>query len=260
MNAIRHVLSIFMLLLGPVLLAQSSATGSIAGRVTDAKSRLALGGARVMVAGTALETFAGQSGDYVLVNVPAGGRSVMVSYVGYPDATQLVTVAAGGVATADVAVGESTVRMEKFVIEGSSVGAELGYVYYSDEQHGVHKYRADPEAADAGQELALLGTTGFASDHEGISIYSQPGGVGYVIVSNQQADTFRIFPRAGTGGKPHDHPLLKSVRLSTHESDGSEVTNVALPGFPGGLLVAMSTDRTFHFYAWDDIAAAVGWK
>jgi hypothetical protein len=63
MNAIRHVLSIFMLLLGPVLLAQSSATGSITGRVTDAKSRLALGGARVTVAGTALETFAGQSGD-----------------------------------------------------------------------------------------------------------------------------------------------------------------------------------------------------
>jgi 3-phytase len=38
------------------------------------------------------------------------------------------------------------------------------------------------------------------------------------------------------------------------------VTNVPLPGFPGGLFVAMSTDRTFHFYAWDDIAAAAGLK
>jgi hypothetical protein len=59
----------------PGLLAQSVPTGSIAGRVTDGKSRLALAGARVTVAGTALETFAGQSGDYVLVNVPAGART-----------------------------------------------------------------------------------------------------------------------------------------------------------------------------------------
>ena len=143
-------------------------------------------------------------------------------------------------------------------IEAIAVDAELGYIYYSDEQHGVHKYRADPDRPEAGQELALFGTAGFASDLEGISIYSRAGGAGYLVVSNQQADTFRIFPRAGTAGKPHDHPLLKSVRLATRESDGSEVTNVTLPGFPGGLFVAMSTDRTFHFYAWDDIVAAAG--
>ena len=141
-------------------------------------------------------------------------------------------------------------------IEAIAVDAELGYVYYSDEQFGVHKYHADPDAPDATKELAVLGTTGFVSDLEGIAIYPQAGGAGYILVSNQQADTFRIFPRGGSAGKPHDHPLMASVRLSTRESDGSDVTPVALPGFPGGLFVAMSTDRTFHFYAWDDIAAA----
>jgi 3-phytase len=145
-------------------------------------------------------------------------------------------------------------------IEAIAVDAELGFIYYSDEQYGVHKYRADPAAPDAAQELALFGTTGFVSDLEGISIYPQPKGAGYVLVSNQQADTFRIFPRGGTPGKPHDHPLLASVRLSTHESDGSDVTAEALPGFPGGLFVAMSTDRTFHYYAWDDLAAAAKLK
>jgi 3-phytase len=145
-------------------------------------------------------------------------------------------------------------------IEAIAVDAELGYIYYSDEQHGVHKYRADPDSPDSTHELALFGTTGFASDLEGISIYPRPGGAGYVVVSNQQADTFRIFPRAGTPGKPHEHPFLASVRLSTHESDGSDVTAEALPGFPGGLFVAMSTDRTFQFYAWDDIAAAAKLK
>lgn len=145
-------------------------------------------------------------------------------------------------------------------IEAVAVDSELGHVYYSDEQFGVRKYAADPDAPDAGRELAQFGTTGFAEDQEGISIYRRAGvpGAGYVIVSNQSADTFRIFPREGVAGRPHDHRLRASVRLSTRESDGSDVTSVALPGFPGGLFVAMSTDRTFHFYAWDDLARAAG--
>ena len=153
--------------------------------------------------------------------------------------------------------GEYSGRKE---IEAIAVDNELGYIYYSDEQFGVHKYQADPDAPQANEQLALFGTTGFASDLEGISIYKSGPASGYILVSNQQADTFRIFPREGTTGNPHDHPLLHSVRLSTRESDGSDVTNVALPGFPGGLFVAMSTDRTFHYYAWGDIAAAVGLK
>lgn len=57
---------------------------------------------------------------------------------------------------------------------------------------------------------------------------------------------------------PHDHPLLGVVKLLTDKSDGSDVTAAKLPGFPGGLFVAMSTDRTFQFYAWEDTAMAAG--
>ncbi len=145
-------------------------------------------------------------------------------------------------------------------IEAIAVDQELGFVYYADENTGIRKYLADPGAEDAEDELALFGTEGFADDREGISIYATGAGRGYVVVSNQQANTFRIFAREGTPTDPHDHPLVASVRLSTLDSDGSDVTPVELPGFPGGLFVAMSTDRTFHFYAWDDIAAAAGLK
>ncbi len=48
--------------------------------------------------------------------------------------------------------------------------------------------------------------------------------------------------------------------MSSRESDGSVVTAEALPGFPGGLFVAMSTDRTVHYYAWADLAAAAKLK
>lgn len=143
-------------------------------------------------------------------------------------------------------------------IEAIAVDTELGYVYYSDETYGIRKYAADPAADDADDPLAEFGTTGFTRDHEGISIYPTGPGTGYIIVSDQQADTFRFFPREGTPDNPHDHPLLAEVRLSTDESDGHDVTATVLPGFPGGLFVAMSTDRTFQYYAWDDIVAAAG--
>jgi len=146
-------------------------------------------------------------------------------------------------------------------IEAIAVDDAAGYVYYSDEGFGVRKYHADPLADDAEDELTVIGRTGFAEDHEGISIYELDATTGYILVSNQQADTFRIFAREGGPGGPHDHAFLGSVRLSTRESDGSEVTSAALsPRFPGGLFVAMSTDRTFHLYAWEDIAKAAGLK
>ena len=146
-------------------------------------------------------------------------------------------------------------------IEALAVDQRLGFAYGSDEDFGVRKYHADPLAEDAEDELAHFGTTGFARDHEGISIYELDATTGYILVSNQQADTFRIFAREGGPGGAHDHAFLASVRLSTHQSDGSDVTFHTLsPQFPGGLLVAMSTDRTFHLYAWEDIANAAGLK
>jgi 3-phytase len=140
-------------------------------------------------------------------------------------------------------------------IEAIAVDAELGYVYYSDETFGVRKYAADPDAPHANDELALFATSGFTGDHEGISIYKINDGTGYLLVSDQQANQFRIFPREGTPGRPHDHPLIKTVPVAAIESDGSDVTSAVLsPKFPSGVFVAMSNGRVFHYYSWDDIA------
>ncbi len=140
-------------------------------------------------------------------------------------------------------------------IEAVAVDNELGYLYYSDEGAGIHKYHADPDAPAASEELALFGTAGFTQDREGISIYKIDDHSGYIIVSDQQANAFRIFKREGEPGDPHDHRFIKSVRVAATDSDGSEVTNVALNAdFPHGLFMAMSDDKTFHLYSWKDIA------
>lgn len=143
-------------------------------------------------------------------------------------------------------------------IEAIAVDAELGFVYCADEQVGVRKYAADPDAPDANRELALFGTQDFRSDVEGISIYPTGAGRGYIVVSDQQRDAFNLYPREGAADAPHEHRLLARVPVAAVESDGSDVTAVELPGFPGGLFVAMSTDRRFHFYAWEDFARAAG--
>jgi 3-phytase len=141
-------------------------------------------------------------------------------------------------------------------IEAIAVDDTLGYVYYSDEGVGVRKYYADP--GKGGQELALFALVGFREDREGISIYRKDASTGYLMVSDQAANTFHIFPREGMPGNPHHHPLLKTVKLMTNASDGSEVTSVPLGAtFSQGMFVAMSDDRTFHYYRWKDLAGAV---
>ncbi|MBD3383549.1 phytase [candidate division KSB1 bacterium] len=144
-------------------------------------------------------------------------------------------------------------------IEALCVDDELGYVYYSDETVGVRKYHADPDHKDANRELALFATEGFAEDHEGISILDSGDGKGYILVSDQQADEFHIFTREGSEQNPHDHQRVKVVKLSTHESDGSEITACSFQQkFPGGLFVAMSDDKTFHYYAWEQLIGKAG--
>jgi 3-phytase len=132
-------------------------------------------------------------------------------------------------------------------IEAIVTDDAMGFVYYSDEGIGVRKYYADPERGN--EELALFGTTGFADDHEGISIYNDSDSTGFILVSDQQAQSFHIFPREGTAKNINNHPLLRVVKVSAKESDGSESIAVPLNDrFPKGLFVAMSSDKTFHFF------------
>jgi 3-phytase len=140
-------------------------------------------------------------------------------------------------------------------IEAIAVDDELGYVYYSDEDFGIRKYAADPDADQANEELAVFGKDDFSEDCEGISIYKVEGGIGYILISDQQVNKFNVYKREGEPSNPHQHRLIKVIELSTTGSDGSEVTNRILsPNFPGGLFVAMADDKSFQFYAWDDLA------
>ena len=138
-------------------------------------------------------------------------------------------------------------------IEAITVDNELGFVYYSDEQSGMKKYYADPAKND-NTEIAFFGQNDFKSDNEGIAIYKKTGSTGYILVSNQQANSFIVYKREGDASNPHLHEKIAEIPTSTVECDGADATSVNLGNnFPNGLVVAMSNGMTFHYYHWDII-------
>lgn len=142
-------------------------------------------------------------------------------------------------------------------IEAIAVDNELGTVLYCDEQFGIRKYKANPALND-NKELALFGKTGFKADNEGIAIYKKTDSTGYILVSNQQANTFMVYPREGAKGNPDDYPLLAEIPTSTIECDGADVTSLNLGGkYKNGLFVAMSNGMVFQYYSWDLIQARI---
>ncbi|WP_158974619.1 phytase [Cellulophaga sp. L1A9] len=125
-------------------------------------------------------------------------------------------------------------------IEAIAVDSELGFVYYSDEQHGVRKYHAEPTMGN--EEISCFGGELFQEDIEGIAIARYEDGTGYIIVSDQQKGQFNIFSRK-------TNEFIKAINLATLETDGCDVVTVPLNAtFKNGLFVAMNDEKDFFFY------------
>ena len=139
-------------------------------------------------------------------------------------------------------------------IEAIAVDHAQGFVYYSDETAGIRQYHADPDAPNGQRELSFFGQTGFVSDHEGIGVYPTSDSTGYLLVSDQQGQRLRVYTREGRPDQPYRHDLVAVIPVSALETDGLEVTAKPLgTRFPAGMLVMMSTDRTFHLFDWRDV-------
>lgn len=144
-------------------------------------------------------------------------------------------------------------------IEAIAVDNELGFVYYSDEQVGVRKYYAEP--AKGNEELAFFAQKDAKSDHEGIAIYKKDSTTGYILLSNQQKNTFLVYEREGQNGNPNDHKLIAEIPVSTIECDGADASSLNFGSeFPRGFLVAMSNGNVFHLYEWSKIQALIDTK
>ena len=125
-------------------------------------------------------------------------------------------------------------------IEAIAVDAEMGFIYYSDEGHGIRKYYAEPSKGNT--EISCFGRDYFLEDIEGIAIAKLENQSGYLIVSDQQRGQFNLFDRK-------TNAFIKAVNLTTTATDGCDVVTVPLnKKFKSGLFVAMNEEKNFYFY------------
>lgn len=170
--------------------------------------------------------------------------------------------------------GVAAERVRQFHVgsqaEGCVADDETGALYVAEEGGGFWKYRA---GADGGRERREIdrvgGSNGLVADIEGVALWEGEGGRGYVVLSNQGADSYAVYRRDG------DNAFVGMFRVAddpaggidgTSSTDGIAVTSRALdPRFPDGLMVIQDganlpagEKQNFKYVSWRDVAHAIG--
>ena len=123
----RHLMALAVLLAAlciPLLSANAQTTGSVRGRVIDARSGRPVTDAAVTISGTSLGSVSNQAGDYVINGVPEGARSVVIRRIGYLRQTRSITVGAGAATQVNFSMGESATQLDQIVVTGTGGAAE----------------------------------------------------------------------------------------------------------------------------------------
>lgn len=149
--------------------------------------------------------------------------------------------------------------------EGMVADDETGILYIGEEQAGIYKFMAEPDKPALGTKIANSseGNPNIKYDIEGLAIYNTGNGNGYLVASSQGNYSYAIFERQG------DNKYLGSFRITdgvvdgVEETDGLDISNVSLPGFPKGILIVQDgfnydgrkkKSQNFKIVDWRNIA------
>ncbi len=110
---------------GQLVLVRSVQGGTVAGRVTDAKTGQGVAGARVTLQGTGLGALTNDSGGFRVANVPPGSYAVTVRRIGYAQGVGTVAVVADQEAVLDVSLELSASPLDAVVVTGTVVPTEV---------------------------------------------------------------------------------------------------------------------------------------
>ncbi|RZK29298.1 MAG: SusC/RagA family TonB-linked outer membrane protein, partial [Hymenobacter sp.] len=115
---LRFLLFLLLSLAGSVGAAWAQASGTVTGRVTDTKNE-GIPGVTVVIEGTSLGSSTDVEGNYTIGSVPAGGRVLVISFVGYTTVRQQIAVGAGKTLTVPTqALSESATQLGEAVVVG----------------------------------------------------------------------------------------------------------------------------------------------
>jgi 3-phytase len=153
-----------------------------------------------------------------------------------------------------------TLRPDSGKSEGCVADDELHRLYVAEEDSGIWRYDAEPDAGEARTKVDTTGKGRLVADVEGLAIATGPNGTGYLVASSQGDSAFAVYRRES------DNAFVRRFRVgegrgidAVSETDGIEVTTANLGGlFSGGLFVAQDgsnpgAHQNFKFVPWDRI-------
>ncbi|MBN2635950.1 MAG: phytase [Prolixibacteraceae bacterium] len=123
--------------------------------------------------------------------------------------------------------------------EGMVADDEKGILYIGEELAGIWRFNAEPDGSNQGIQLENSSeeNPNIKYDIEGITIYKTDSVNGYLIASSQGNYSYAVFERQESNKYLGSFRIIDAEIDAVEETDGIDITNVSLPGFPKGFLV-----------------------
>lgn len=149
--------------------------------------------------------------------------------------------------------------------EGCVADDVSGALYIAEEDVGIWRYGAEPDAGSDRRQIDATGNSGhLRADVEGLAIYYAGADAGYLIASSQGNDSYVLYDRA-SNAYIGTFKIVDGDVDGTNETDGLDVTNRPMgPAFPYGALVVQDGDnrdgsrssrQDFKIVPWEVVAA-----
>ncbi len=154
--------------------------------------------------------------------------------------------------------------------EGCVADDETGALYIAEEGGGFWKYRASADGGNVRHQIDRVGGgNGLVADIEGVAIWHGRKGRGFIVVSNQGADSYAVYRREGNNSFVGLFRVGDDVERNidgVSATDGVAVTSQPLgPHYPDGLLVVQDGSnlpagqhQNFKYVSWREIASVLG--
>lgn len=156
--------------------------------------------------------------------------------------------------------------------EGCVADDETGDLYVGEENVGIWKYSAEPDGGDARTLVDSTDDAGnLTADVEGLAIYYGKDGGGYLVASNQGADSYALYERGGDNAFIGIFHVVADDATGIDgisETDGLDVNSAYLgPDYPEGVFVAQdgrnispAERQNFKLVPWHRIREAMQLK
>lgn len=209
-------------------------TGSISGTITDAKTKEAIIGASILVAGTSIGTSTDLDGKFTLKSVPVGTQTIIVTFVTYQ--TQSLAgnaVVAGQTTEVNVELSEESTQLDEVVITGKADKTDE-MVLLRDRKNSIEQVQNI-----GAQELSRKGLS------------TAEGAVTQVTGVSKQEGVKNVFVR-GLGDR-YNSTSLNGLPLP---SEDPQFKNITLDLFSSDIISSIDVNKTFNAKTSGDVAGA----